>query len=268
MSRRFTGIQLLLVFVAVNTVMFLMLVTAMTSEHPWLARVLPGQFGAGVNSSGYWVFFALVLLVNALTVLAAALVLLLPAMRDGAHVDEKRLGRHLADRAGLSDDSRESVLGALREEAASSRHQIAAGRLILVAAMVFLVLAFAGVSISFARAIPDGQMFVLQCLPGRTLCERDQSPKPWQNSLITMEEVMEFTAEQIAGAVLLNAPEVYGWRLSPLVNNSANPLFTNFVFAFRALIVAMTLLLVASLLRGGTRVKPPAAEVPASTSPE
>ena len=247
MSRRFTGIQLLLVFVAVNTVMFLMLVTAMTSEHPWLARVLPGQFGAGVNSSGYWVFFALVLLVNALTVLAAALVLLLPAMRDGAHADEKRLGRHLADRAGLSDDSRESVLGALREEAASSQHQIAAGRLILVAAMVFLVLTFAGVSISFARAIPDGAMF-----------------QPKGNAEISMNDVELFSLDQIAGAVLLDAPEIYDWRIGALTNNPRNALFTNFVFLFRTLLGVMALLLLASLFRRG--VKPPAAQ--ASTSPE
>jgi len=44
---------------------------------PWLARVLPGQFETGVNSSGYWVFFALVLLVDAVTVLLAGLALLI-----------------------------------------------------------------------------------------------------------------------------------------------------------------------------------------------
>jgi hypothetical protein len=251
MAGRFKGIQLLLVFVAVNTVMFLMLVTSMTSEHPWLARVLPGQFGAGVNSSGYWVFFALVLLANALTVLAAGLLLLLPAMRDGAHVDEKRLGRHLADRAGLSDDSRESVLGALREEAMSSQYQIAAGRLILVAGMVFLVLAFAGVSLSFARAVPDGQMF--------------QSKS---NAGITMGDVELFTVDQIAGAMLLDAPEVYDWHIGSLTNNPHSPLFTNFVFLFRTLLGLMALLLVASFLRGGPRIKPAEAEAPASTSPE
>jgi len=248
MSRRFTGIQLLLVFVAVNTVMFLMLVTSMTSEHPWLARVLPGQFGAGVNSSGYWVFFALVLLANALTVLAAGLILMLPAMRDGGQVDEKRLARHLADRAGLSDESRESVLSALREEAQSSQYQIAAGRIILFAGMVFLVLAFAGISLSFARAVPDGQMF---------------QAKP--NAGIGMNDVELFTLDQIAGSLLLDAPEVYDWHIGALTNNPHSALFTHFVFLFRTLLGLMALLLVASFLRGGARVKP--AEVPASTSP-
>lgn len=246
MPRRFTGIQLLLAFVAVNTVMFLMLVTSMTSETPWLARVLPGQFGAGVNSSGYWVFFALVLLVNALTVLIAGLVLVLPALRDGAHSDEKRLGRILADRAGLSDGSKDAVLEALREEISSARHQIAVGRLILVAGIIFLVLAFAGVSISFARALPGGHMF-----------------EPKANAEITMADVETFTLDQLAGAVLLDAPEVYHWRIGALDNDPANLLFTNFVFAFRTLLGLMILLLVATLFR-----RQPSQPAPASTSPE
>lgn len=248
MPRRFTGIQLLLAFVAVNTVMFLMLVTSMTSETPWLARVLPGQFGAGVNSSGYWVFFALVLLVNALTVLIAGLVLVMPALRDGAHTDEKRLARHLADRAGLSDDSKDSVLAALREDVLSAQHQLAVGRLIVLAGMVFLVLAFAGVSISFARALPGGDMF-----------------RPDANGEVTMSDVETFTADQIAGAILLDAPEVYGWRIGALANNPGNALFTNFVFAFRTLLGLMTLVLIGTLVRRGPKLPKPA---PASTAPE
>src|SRR5262245_12951721 len=102
MSRGISAIRLLLAIVAVNTIMFAMLVTSMTSANPWLARFLPGQFGGGVNSSGYWVFFALVLLVNSLTVLFAGFVLVVPALADSASSDEKRLARHLVDRGGVS----------------------------------------------------------------------------------------------------------------------------------------------------------------------
>jgi hypothetical protein len=228
-----------------------MLVTSMTSEQPWLARVLPGQFGVGMNSSGYWVFFALVLLVNALTVLAAGLLLLLPAMRDGASFDEKRLARHLADRAGLSDEARESVLGALREEVQSSLYQMAAGRIILFAGMVFLVLAFVGVSFSFARAVPDGQMFQSR-----------------SDAEIGMGDMELFTLDQIAGAVLLDAPEVYDWHIGPLSSNPHSALFTHFVFLFRTLLGLTALLLVVSFLRGRARVKPVEPEAQASTSPE
>jgi len=251
--RRFTGIQLLLIFVAVNIVMFLMLVTAMTSEHPWLARVLPGQFGAGVNSSGYWVFFALVLLVNAVTVVIAGLVLVLPALRDGAHTDEKRLARHLADRGGLSEDSKESVLTALRDDVTSARDQIALGRLILAGGAVFMVLAFAAVSISFARAIPQGQMFVAQNATTKI------------NADVNLNDVEFFTVDQMARGLLLDAPAIYDWRVSPLANNPKNMLFTNFVFAFRTLLGAMALLLLATAVR--RRLSKPA-EPRASPSPE
>lgn len=250
MPRRFTGIQLLLVFVAVNTVMFLMLVTSMTSDTPWLARVLPGQFGSGVNSSGYWVFFALVLLVNALTVLLAGLVLVLPALRDGAQADEKRLTRLLGDRGGLSDDAKDAVMSALREDVLSAQHQIAVGRLVLIAGVVFLVLAFAGVSISFARAIPGGQMF---------------QPKP--NADITMGDVELFTADQIAGAILLDAPEIYDWRIAPVAGNPQEALFTHFVFLFRALLGFTALLFIASFRRMARKKKIKPAEAPAATSP-
>ena len=236
MPKRFTGIRLLLVFVAINIVLFGMLVTAVTSEHPWLANVLPGQFGAGVNSSGYWVFFALVLLVNAVVVLLAGFVLVLPAMRDGAPSDEKRLARHLVDRGGVSEESKDSVLVALREEALSSHYQIVVGRMILLAGAIILVFAFAGISLSFARAVPQGALFA-------------RSGVAVANEAVTREEVERFTADQIAGAVLLDAPEVYDWHFGTLANNTQSRLFSHFVFAFRTLLGLVVLLIVVSFTR-------------------
>src|ERR1700722_19839601 len=131
MPKGFTGIRLLLVFVAVNTILFLMLVTAMTSAHPWLAAILPGRFETGVNGSGYWVFFALVLLVNALTVLAAGFVVVFPALLDGGPLNVRKIER-LLDRAGVADDSRQACVAAVAEESAASRAEIAVGRAILI----------------------------------------------------------------------------------------------------------------------------------------
>jgi hypothetical protein len=152
MQKHFTGIRLLLIFTGINLVMFLMLVTSMTSAHPWLARVLPGQFEAGVNSSGYWVFFALVLLVDAVTVLLAGLALLIPALRDSAAVEERRLARHLVDRGGVSEEAKESIFVVMREDVLAAHYQIIVGRAILFAGVIFLVLAFFAMSLSFARA--------------------------------------------------------------------------------------------------------------------
>jgi len=240
MQKHFTDIRILLIFVGINLVMFLMLVTSMTSAHPWLARVLPGHFEAGVNSSGYWVFFALVLLVDAVTVLIAGLALLLPAMMDSSAIEERRLARHLVDRGGVSEEAKESIFVAMREEVVAAHYQIVVGRTILIAGAVFLVFAFFAVSLSFARALPDGTLYA-------------NSSGPVQNVTVRAWDIERFTDDQIAGAVLLNAPDIYGWHFGTLTNNSANGFYTNFVFTFRAVTGFVLLLIVLSLLRRGQR---------------
>jgi hypothetical protein len=240
MQKHFTDIRILLIFVGINLVMFLMLVTSMTSAHPWLARVLPGHFEAGVNSSGYWVFFALVLLVDAVTVLIAGLALLLPAMMDSSAIEERRLARHLVDRGGVSEEAKESIFVAMREEVVAAHYQIVVGRTILLAGAVFLVFAFFAVSLSFARALPDGTLYA-------------NASGPVQNVTVRAWDIERFTDDQIAGAVLLNAPDIYGWHFGTLTNNSANGFYTNFVFTFRAVTGFVLLLIVLSLLRRGQR---------------
>jgi hypothetical protein len=197
-----------------------------------------------VNASGYWVFFALVLLVNSLTVLIAGIALVLPAMRDGASSDEKRIGRHLVDRGGVSEDSKDAVLLALRQDAISAHSQIMLGRAILLAGAIFLVLAFGSVTLSIARALPQGSMFTSDNIPVA-------------NSQVTAMRVMRFTADEIVDAVLQDAPKLYNIQLGNLENNTGNILFSHFVFAFRiAMLLVVVLLLTAFLRRGQAPPKP------------
>lgn len=242
MPRRLTGIRLLLVFLGINLVMILMLVTSLTRAHPWLGHVLPGHFESGGNSSGYWVFFALVLLVDAVTVFIAGLGLMLPAMLEGAPADERRLTRHLVDRGGVSEAAKEAIFVALREEAVNTHYQVIVGRMILVAGALFLVVAFFSVSLAFARALPDGQMFL-------------QDGDAVKNAFVTMQGFVRYTADQVVAAVALNAPEIYGVRFTSLANNPAYPLFTHFIFAFRTLIGFTLVLVIISLLRRPQRPK-------------
>ncbi len=235
MPKGFTGIRLLLVFVAVNTILFLMLVTSMTSAHPWLANILPGRFETGVNASGYWVFFALVLLVNALTVLLAGFVMVFPAMLSGP-LDAVKI-EHLLDRAGISDESKGACLAAVREETAASGSQIAVGRAILIAGAIFLVLAFASLTITVVHATPDGQMF-------------ENAAGPVANAAITNDQSWRFTGDQIAGALFLDIPEIYNWHFGELQNATTSRLFTDFVFAFRAILGWVGLATVMTLMRG------------------
>jgi hypothetical protein len=236
MPKGFTGIRLLLVFVAVNTILFLMLVTSMTSAHPWLANVLPGRFETGVNASGYWVFFSLVLLVNALTVLLAGFAMVFPALLDGGPLDSRKIAQ-LLDRAGISEDSKEACLAAVAEQAATSRAQISVGRVILITGGVFLVLAFAAVSITMAHALDGASMFV-------------NAAGPVANGGVTTEQMWRFTADQISGALFLDIPEIYEWHFGDLANDTQARLFTDFVFAFRAILGWVGLATVITLMRG------------------
>jgi hypothetical protein len=247
MPKGFTGIRLLLVFVAVNTILFGMLLTAMTSAHPWLANVLPGRFETGVNASGYWVFFSLVLLINALTVLLAGFVMVFPALFDSP-LDPRKVDL-LLDRAGISGESREACVTAVAGEAKAARSQIAVGRAILIAGAIFLVLAFASVTMTVVHALPQDQMF--QSRAGVV-----------ENARIDTEQVWRFTADQIAGALLLDIPEIYDWHFGDLANATSSRLFTDFVFAFRALLGWVGLSVVISTLRGfrGGRKKKPASK--------
>ncbi len=259
MPTRFTGIRLLLLFVGINFVMILMLVTSMTSAHPWLARVLPGHFETGVDSSGYWVFFALVLLVDAVTVFVAGLMLMLPALRDGASTNERRLTSHLVDRGGVSEDAKEAIFVALREDAVTAYYQLMVGRWILLVGAAILVLAFYAVSVTFARATPEGRMFARSNITVTVATEKNirlaSNAMTVRNAEVKGREIAEFTTDQVAAAVVLNAPEIYGVRFTSLTNNPAYPLFTHFIFAFRTILGFTLVLTIISFLRRVQRPK-------------
>ncbi len=259
MPKRFTGIRLLLIFVVINLVMFLTLVTSMTSAHPWLSHVLPGNFTSGTDSSGYWVFFALVLLVDALTVFIAGLALMLPAMLERAPVDERRLTKHLVDRGGVSEETKEAIFVSLREDAVNTHYQVFVGRAILFVGAIFLALAFFAVLFTFTRAVPDGKMFVRSNTTYAVAADAKLSVTTVgvavPNKAVRGRQIMLFTADQALAAVVLNAPQIYGIQLASITNNLKNPLLTHFVFAFRTLLGFTVVLLIISFLRQPARPK-------------
>jgi hypothetical protein len=182
------------------------------------------------------VFFSLVLLVNALTVILAGMVMVFPSLFDGGPPDARKIER-LLDRAGISYDSKEACLAAVNEEAASASSQIGVGRAILIAGGIFLMLAFAAVTITVAHALPDRTMFVSPAGPVGT-------------AAITTEQAWRFTADQISGALPLDIPEIYDRYFGDLANATDNRLFTDFVFAFRAILGWVGLVTIFTLMRG------------------
>jgi hypothetical protein len=241
---RLNGIRLLLVFVATNTIMILMLVPSMTSKHPWLAYLLPGQFQAGGNYSGYWVFFALVLLVDAITVVVVALSVLLPALRDVTLADLDALKQRLADQAGIGEEARARLLENAEKQLTAARYQMFVGRSILIVGAAFLVIAFASVTLSFTRAMPQDSMFVVQCVDENAACPPNRDVA---NASVKLRAVQKFTLDQIVRASLFGAPEVYDWHIGRLASNPHNGLFSHFVFAFRLLFGLILILTLVSL---------------------
>ena len=249
MPKGFTGIRLLLVFVAINTILALVLVTSMTSAHPWLANVLPGRFETGVNGSGYWVFFSMVFLINAVAVVLAGAVMVFPLMLDGP-VDPRKIAR-LLDRAGVTGEAREAGIKVVEEESAVARGQIAIGRAILLVGAVFLTLAFTAVTTTTVHALPYSQMF-------------ENEDGVVDNAKIDSDQIWRFTGDQLAGALVLDIPEIYDWHFGDLANDTQNSIFAGFVFAFRAILGWVGLMTVMSLVRGlrfGGGKKPSAAKI-------
>ncbi len=242
---RLHGIRLLLVFVATNTIMILMLVPSMTSKHPWLAYLLPGQFQAGGNYSGYWVFFALVLLVDAITVIGVALGVLVPALRNVTLADVSALRRRLEKETGITDDTRTRMLDRARRDMAIARYQMFIGRSILIVGALFLVMAFSSVTLSFTRAMPQGSMFVMQCVDEHVACP--PGTRQVLNSTIRLRAIQRFTLDQMVRASLFGAPEIYDWHIGALASNPHNGLFSHFVFAFRLLFGLILILTLVSL---------------------
>ncbi|HXL99730.1 MAG TPA: hypothetical protein VN932_07345, partial [Rhizomicrobium sp.] len=134
-------------------------------------------------------------------------------------------------------ESREACIAAVQEDASSARSQIAVGRAILISGAIFLVLAFAAVTITVAHAMPDASMFMTASGPVR-------------NGTITNEQAWRFTGDQIAGALALDIPEIYNWHFGDLANATTSRLFTDFVFAFRAVLGWVGLATVITLVRG------------------
>ena len=189
--------------------------TSMTSAHPWLARVLPGHFEAGVNSSGYWVFFALVLLVDAVTVLIAgfgASVSRDARQRCGrgtpAGAPSGRPRRRFRGGQGLRSSWR-CARKCWRPITRSSSDGRSCSPADLPGVCVLRHVA------QFRPRAARRQMYASECTgPVRTCTGRGPATSN------------AFTIDQIAGAALLNAPDIYGWHFGTLTNNSANGRFT------------------------------------------
>ena len=216
-----------------NGTLLLLLLLQVWHPFPWLAHVMPGSFGGGARSTGLWLFLALLLLANVLAVLVVGFLVIFPALLDGVGVDERRVARVLTENADISREALNACLEVLHREAAVARRRIALGRGIILTAAVALIFAFTFVCDALVHAPPRKPLFTRQS-------------QIVENMVVTDDDVWRFTADQIAGALALDIPELYDFHFGDLDNNIRSRIFTDFVFAFRAILgwIALTSIIV------------------------
>lgn len=219
-------------FAALNAVLALLLIAYFTDAFP-RSHIVPGDFRHGIQSTGLWLFLALILLANVMGVLAVGFIVIFPALLDGVGVDERRVTRLLSDNAAISTEALQVCLAVVRAEAGAARRRIALGRGIILTSAAALVFAFAAVCITLVHAPPRKPLFVAQS-------------HIVNNATVTDGQVWQFTGDQIAGALALDIPELYGFHFGDLENNPQSRIFTNFLFAFRAILgwIALTSIIV------------------------
>ncbi len=130
-------------------------------------------------------------------------------------------------------------MAAVNEEAGAARSQVNVGRAILVSGAVFFVL----------KLSPRCSITTVHALPLRPDV-RERGRRGGQRPRPERRAVWRFTGDQIAGALFLDIPEIYNWHFGELQNATHSRLFTDFVFAFRAMLGWVGLATVMTSLRG------------------
>lgn len=185
---RLTLVRLLLGVILINIALTGLFVLTVTGDGGWLARRLPGDFGFGAEYWGNYVFLSLAVLINAVLVLGTGFIVLFPAVFD--------------------DEPRKAL------------EQISAARWIFRIGALLFALSVPVVWFTFARAEPQGAMFV-------------SANGPVANSEVRFNDIARFTVDQAASAVSFNAPEIFGFKLGSLDLNRAEPGMPVSVLIFR-----------------------------------
>jgi len=256
MIRRFTLVRLLLLVILINTV----LISLFVFDADRLSTVLPGHFGAGAESWGNYVFVSLLFLINAVLILGAGFAVVIPTLLDRLAISPSRLKGILTNRAGVSSAACEAVVTAVREEQEEERAQLLGGRWVFRIGALFFILAFPALCFSFARADASG-----------TPLFADTHGNTVANANVEFNDVVTYTADQVFGAVALDAPEIFAIRFSPLTPNLGNTWMPMAAFLFRAIVglILVTGLLAifrGAVLRSYTR-KPEVATLPKPETP-
>lgn len=220
------GRNFLIFFLLMNILVVGFFAYAVMKQPHWLPRVLPGAFGpvAAPDLSGNMLFLALLLLGNAALFLIFGLGGTWLGLWAGLRIGPRKLRWLLHDRAGLASDISGVVAEAVQEEEMRELSYLGTARGLLLIGLLLLIVALPAVCIAYGKAAPTGTAMF------------ETSGAAIANSAVSQDAVLRFTGDQLAGALLLDAPEIFHLRATPVETNSVNVLFAIFVLLYRTTI--------------------------------
>jgi hypothetical protein len=235
------GRNFIICFLVLNALLIGPFVYALVKRPGLMSNVLPGTFGGGMspNLSGNMLFVAILLLVNALLFLVFGIGGTWHAMWAGLRTSPRKMRWLLHERTGLASDISGIVAAAVREEEIAEIAYLGRARGLLFAGLILFAAALPALCIAYTHAAPDSSPIFESA--GQTI----------DNSAISQDTVLRFTADQLAGGLLLDIPEIFHLRATPVETNGANLLLGIVVLLYRTLIGFGVLLLYVGMRRAG-----------------
>ncbi|HVU21687.1 MAG TPA: hypothetical protein VHE09_13230 [Rhizomicrobium sp.] len=220
------GRNFLIFFFLVNVMLIGGFLYAVLKQPDLLSRALPGQFGPtlSLDLSGNMLFLAILLLVNAAAFLLFGLTGVSHGLFAGLRISPRKLRWLLHERVGLANDISGIVAEAVQEEEKDEIWYLGVTRSLLITGLILFAASLPALCIAYTHAAPDGPTIF------------ENAGKPVSNGAVSQDMVMRFTTDQLAGGLLLDIPEVFHLRATPVETNGANLGLGILVVLYRALI--------------------------------
>jgi hypothetical protein len=220
------GRNFFIVFFLINAALIGGFVYAILKRPDLLSSVLPGRFGAALSPdlSGNMLFLAILLLVDAALFLLFGLTGTSHGLFAGLRISPRKMRWLLHERVGLANDISGIVAEAVQEEEKDEIWYLGMTRGLLLIGLILFAASLPALCITYTHAAPNGVGIF------------ENAGKPIANGAVSQDTVLRFTADQLAGGLLLDIPEVFHLRATPVETNGANLGLGALVVLYRALI--------------------------------
>lgn len=220
------GRNFLIVFFLTNIVLIGGFIYALLKRPDLLSKILPGQFAPTVSLdlSGNMLALSILLLADALVIVLFGLTGTSHGLFAGLRISPRKMRWLLHERVGLANDISGIVAEAVQEEEKDEIWYLGLTRSLLLTGLILFAVALPALCIAYTHAAPNGTTIF------------ENGAKPVANGTVSQDMVMRFTTDQLAGGLLLDIPEVFHLRATPVETNGANLGLGVLVVLYRALI--------------------------------